>query len=232
MAESKEAYLNQPYYGPPIPSAQTPLRESRRSAADAKKFDAYTLLCTFTKIATIFIIIIGIIVLVLWLVYQPQSIKIYAESASLSTFNLSGSLLTYDLAVNFTFRNPNQKYSIYYQRLHAQAFYGKYQIGFMDFPRLHQKRKNTMPVEMRFEGREAVIAGDGSAVQSYNQEKAGGFFSVRLKMYVTVRLKMVLVKSVKFKPDVDCYLSIPAPGNATSLAAGFARTECDVNNFS
>lgn len=229
MAESKELQLNETYYGPPIPPSQTPPRNSPKPLKC--NLDLYSLLCTITKIITIFLIIIGIIVLALWLIYQPQSIKVYAESASLSTFNLSlfenSTLLAYDLAINFTFRNPNRKYSIYYQRLEAQALYGGYQIGFMGFPPLRQKRKNTMPVTVRFEGRTATEAGD-----SYNREKGQGFFNVRVRMYATVRLKMIVVESVKFKPDVDCDLRIPAPGNSTSSAAGFVRTECDVNNFS
>ncbi|KAK8928180.1 hypothetical protein KSP39_PZI017985 [Platanthera zijinensis] len=234
MTESKEGHLNQPYYGPAIPPAQIPPHESH--PPPGREFDAYSLICAFTRITTIFIIIIGLIVLALWLIYQPQSIKVFAETASLSTFNLSAagndSLLTYNVAVNFTFRNPNRKYSIYYERLDAQAFYGAYRIGSMVFPRIYQRRKDTMPVSMALEGRVVVASGDESVAGSYSRAKGEGFFNVRVKMYVVVRLKMVVVKSVKFKPDVDCDLWIPAPGNATSLAAGFARTKCDVNNFS
>ncbi|KAL0928842.1 hypothetical protein M5K25_000766 [Dendrobium thyrsiflorum] len=229
MAESQEFHLKVPYYGPPIPPSQTPSRNCPKPLKC--NFDAYSLLCTITKIITIFLITIGIIVLALWLIYQPQSIKIYADSAELSTFSISlvdnKSLLAYDLAVNFTFRNPNRKYSIYYERIEARALYAGYQIGSIGYPPLRQQRKDSMPVIARFDGRTATEAAD-----SYNREKAEGFFHVRVKMYVTVRLKMIVIESVKFKPDVDCDLRIPAPGNSTSLAAGFVGTECDVNNFS
>ncbi|XP_020594242.1 NDR1/HIN1-like protein 2 [Phalaenopsis equestris] len=229
MAESKEFQLNEPYYGPPIPPSQPPPRNSPTPLKF--NFDVYSLLCTITKVTTVFLIIIGVIVLALWLIYQPQSIKVYAESASLSTFNLSvvdnNTLLAYDLAVNFTFRNPNRKYSIYYERVDVQALYGGYQIESMRLSPLRQQRKSSMPVGVRFEGRRETAAGD-----NYGREKGEGFFRIRVKMYVTVRLKMIVVESVKFKPDVDCDLRVPAPGNSTSLAAGFVGTDCDVSNFS
>ncbi|KAK8921329.1 hypothetical protein KSP39_PZI020896 [Platanthera zijinensis] len=162
---------------------------------------------------TIILIIIGIAVVALWLIFQPQSLKARAVAASLTTFNLSGpgeGVLGYNLTVKLAFRNPNTKYSMYYERI--------------------QMRKSTMPVSMRFLGAENVT-GD-SVKRTYGREKGEGFFYVSVRVYTTVRLKMVLIKSVKFKPYIDCLLRMPVPANATSLAAGFAATQCDVRNFS
>ncbi|KAG0489691.1 hypothetical protein HPP92_006554 [Vanilla planifolia] len=240
MAESKDASfdLNQPYYGPPIPPTKPPstLPPSDRSRG-RESFNFYKLLCFSFKVFTLFLIFVGIIVLALWLIYQPLSIKVYANDASLLRFNLSstGEKLAHNLTVELSFRNPNRKYSIYYERMDAQAWYagGIQQIGSVGFPQLYQERKSTIPVRLGIEGESAVAAGNMEQVrQSYNREKGEGFFYVRVKIYATVRLKMIVVKSVKFKPDLDCFLRIPALFNATSTAAGFHPTECDVNNFS
>ncbi|KAG0452478.1 hypothetical protein HPP92_025142 [Vanilla planifolia] len=200
-------------------------------------FSFYTLLCYLVKIFTIFLIAIGIVVLALWLIYQPETIKVSAVSASLSRFNLSSSSdhLAHNLTVGLSFRNPNRKYSIYYERVEAEAWYdgGNLQIGDLGLPRMFQGRKSTMPVRVNFDGGTAVAGRERQEVkQSYDREKAEGFFYFNLRFYLTVRLKMVVVKSVKFKPDVNCYLRIPATFNASAIVAGFNSTKCDVKSFS
>ncbi|KAK8971055.1 hypothetical protein KSP40_PGU016060 [Platanthera guangdongensis] len=216
------------FYGPSIPSNSTP---SSRS----KDFSAYTILCIAFKMMTIILIIIGIAVVTLWLIFQPQSLKARAVAASLTTFDLSGpgdSILGYNLTVRLTFRNPNAKYNMYYERMQAQAIYNRQLLlATAHFPRMHQPRKSTMPVSMRFLGVENVT-GDSAVKRNYGREKGEGFFYVSIRVYTTVRLKMVLIESVKFKPYVDCLLRLPVPTNATSLAAGFTATQCDVRNFS
>ncbi|PKA51687.1 Putative syntaxin-24 [Apostasia shenzhenica] len=234
-AEAKEHQLNVPYYGPPIVPPPTDGRMPQQTPATRRSGGAYYVLCLLFRIITALIIAVGIVVLILWLVYNPESPKVFAESASLSRFALSGAgngTLAYNLTVALSFRNPNKKYSFYYKSVVAEAFYDGYQIGRTTFHRLHQGRKSTMPLGMKFEGETPAIAGDSGLQGVYNREKGGGFFYVSLKIYATIRLKMIVVESVKFRPEVDCYLRIPAPANATSLAAGFARTECDVNGFS
>lgn len=82
----------------------------------------------------------------------------------------------------------------------------------------------------RFEGRTLVI---GDTVRStFDREKGEGWFYIDLKMYLKVRLKMLIVQSVEYRPDVSCSLRLPAPGNSTSAAAGFAVTDCNVDSFS
>ncbi|KAG0499983.1 hypothetical protein HPP92_000055 [Vanilla planifolia] len=235
MAEPKqqqEAYLNQPYYGPTVlPAGAESSRPSRPT------LDGYSLICFFFKIFTTILIVVGIVVLALWLIYQPQSIKVYADTAVLSVFNLSNSgnhsSLTYNLTLTLSFRNPNRKYDTNYERLNADASYSNHlHLSSVALPRFRQNRKSTTLVSTRFEGRAEVPPGDRRVEEAFGRERDEGFFGIRIRMYATLRLKMVVVQSVKFKPDVDCYLRIPSPTNATSLTAGFHSVECDVYNFS
>ncbi|XP_020594814.1 NDR1/HIN1-like protein 10 [Phalaenopsis equestris] len=127
-------------------------------------------------------------------------------------------------------RNPNRKYSFYYERLNTVAFYDGYQFAHAGSLRNYQGRNSWMSLNVSLEGRSTVST--DSVRQGFEREKGEGFFHVRVKIYATVRLKMFMIKSEQFKPDLDCNLRLPVPSNDTSLAAGFYRTECEANHFS
>ncbi|KAH7685539.1 Late embryogenesis abundant protein LEA-2 subgroup domain-containing protein [Dioscorea alata] len=219
------------FYGPNIPP-EVPPPNLHRPKHRRHEFKPYTLLCTAFKIFTLVLITIGIIVLCLWLIYQPQTLKIHVQSANLTLFNLSPSNLTlyYNLSVNLTVRNPNQKYNLYFKRIEADALYSGSRFDFLLLPLYKQGRKNTTTLVFRFQGQNVV---NGDTVRStFDREKGEGWFYIDLKMYLKVRLKMLIVQSVEYRPDVSCSLRLPAPGNSTSAAAGFAVTECNVESFS
>ncbi|XP_039118475.1 NDR1/HIN1-like protein 10 [Dioscorea cayenensis subsp. rotundata] len=219
------------FYGPNIPP-EVPPPNVHRPKHRRHEFKPYTLLCTAFKIFTLVLITIGIIVLCLWLIYQPQTLKIHVQSANLTLFNLSASNLTlyYNLSVNLTVRNPNQKYNLYFKRIEADALYNGPRFDFLLLPLYKQGRKNTTTLVFRFQGQNLV---NGDTVRStFDREKGEGWFYIDLKMYLKVRLKMLIVQSVEYRPDVSCSLRLPAPGNSTSAAAGFAVTECNVDSLS
>jgi len=111
----------------------------------------------------------------------------------------------------------------------AVASYDSARIGEVEFPRFHQPRKSTKMVDATFRGDTTSV---GSwVVETYKRERREGWFYVRVKMYTRIRLKMIIVKTIVYSPDVDCYLRIPAPINGTA-SPGFVGTECDVQSFS
>lgn len=231
--EHKIDHLDQPYYGPPIPPA-APIA----AGAGVHRRDAYTLFCHAFRALTLVLIALGVVALVLWLVYQPSSLKAYVDSAQLTRFDLAadangtgtGQLLRYNLTVGISIRNPNRKQAVLYRRLDAVALYGGERLGYVDFPRMRQERKSTMEIRPTFHGQAAFAAAPAAAL--FGREKEEGFFGINVKLHTRVRLKVIVVNSVEYRPDVDCYIRVPDPSNATAVAQGFTPTQCHVDDFS
>ncbi|XP_062207558.1 NDR1/HIN1-like protein 10 [Phragmites australis] len=225
--EHKVDHLDQPYYGSPIPpnepAAAGGVRPARR--------DTYTLLCRAFRVLTLVLIALGVLALVLWLVYQPSSLKAYVDSAALTRFDLAnGTRLRYNLTVGVSIRNPNRKQAVLYRRLEAVALYGGERFGYVDLSRMRQERKSTVEIRPSFHGEGALVG--APAVALFSREKEEGFFNINVKLHTRVRLKVIMVNSVEYRPDVDCYIRVPDPTNATAMAQGFTPTQCHVDDFS
>lgn len=231
MAESKDAYLDQGYYGPAIP----PNQPTTRPAPSSSMFEGcspYAILCHVLKIITIVLIVIGSVVLVLWLIYQPDALKVYVDSAAVSPFNLSadGRTLSYNLTAVLTVRNPNKRVGIYYKHVQATAFYGDAKLGDVILPLFHQPKKNTTTFDLTFAGPPVAV---GRAVnETYRREKGEGWYYVSLRFYAKVRLRMIVINSIVYDPEAGCDLRLPAPTDAAAMAEGFQLTECRVDDFS
>ncbi|KAG0540272.1 hypothetical protein BDA96_03G394700 [Sorghum bicolor] len=233
--EHKIDHLDQPYYGPPIPPAP-PATTSAGVRPPGRRRDSYALFCHAFRVLTLVLIALGVVALVLWLVYQPSNLKAYVDSAQLTRFDLATDangtgtqLLRYNLTVGVSIRNPNRKQAVLYRRLDAVAFYGGQRFGYVDFPRMRQDRKSTMEVRPSFHGQAAFATGEAAL---FGREKEEGFFGINVKLHTRVRLKVIIVNSVEYRPDVDCYIRVPDPSNATAVALGFTPTQCHVDDFS
>ncbi|RLN03128.1 hypothetical protein C2845_PM13G14230 [Panicum miliaceum] len=228
--EHKIDHLDQPNYGPPIPPGAAPGAAAGVHRPPPR--DTYALLCRAFRALTLVLIALGVVALVLWLVYQPSSLKAYVDSAQLTRFDLAdnGTRLRYDLTVGVSVGNPNRKQAVLYRRLEAVALYGGERFGYADLPRMRQPRKSTVEIRTSFRGREAIVSGAAAAL--FRREKEEGFFGISVKLHARVRLKVIAVNSVEYRPDVDCYIRVPDPRTATAVAQGFAPTECRVDDFS
>lgn len=229
MAENKEAYLNQSYFGPTIPP-QEPATRRTPIPSSLQDCSPYSLLCHIFKIITIVLIVIGSTVLILWLVYQPNALNVNVETASLARYDLlPNNTLYYNLTAVLTVRNPNKRGEIYYKHVQVTAFYDGAKLNDIVLPLFHQPKKNTTTFSLSLVGPPVAV---GESVNgTYGRERREGWFNVSLKFYTKVRLRMIIINSVEYTPEADCSLRLPVPANATSLAAGFQRTECHVDQF-
>ncbi|KAM0926756.1 hypothetical protein ACQ4PT_003332 [Festuca glaucescens] len=227
--EHKIDHLDQGYYGPTIPPKE-PVTPRRLPCVAVP--DPYALLCTAFRALTFALIAVGVVALVLSLVFQPLTLKAYVDSALFTRFDLGTSgngttaQLHYNLTVALSIRNPNLKRTMVYRRLEAVALYAGERFGYMSFPRMRQERKSAMEIRPSFDGQSLVAA---AAPAAFGRDKGDGFFSINIKLYTRVRLNVAIVDSVVYSPDVDCYVSVPDPGNSTAVAHGFAATECHVD---
>lgn len=226
MTDSKQPHLNGAYYGPSVPPQTTYHRHGRGRGCGC----CGSLLCALLKIIIAIIVIVGIAVLVFWLVVRPHKVKFEVNEATLTEFNLSNNTLYYDLALNMTIRNPNKRLGIYYDKIEASPYYEDQRLTTITLTPFYQGHKNTTVLEPAFTGQNMVLL-SGSELTSYNSENASGVYSVNVKFSLRVRFKLGKIKTPKYKPKVDCDLTVPLSSGSSASTAVFTPTKCDVDYF-
>lgn len=221
MADSKQGHLNGAYYGPPVPPQRSYQSVGRHSGCGP-----CCLLCNLLKFVISIVIILGIIVLVLWLVFRPDQLKVYVESASLTEFNLSSNNnLQYNLSLTMSIRNPNKRIGIYYDYIEPRAYFDGIRFDYTTVPPFYQGHKNTTVIYPAFQGTQAL---QSSVTATYNTEKGEGYYYVDIKVHSKLRAKLGIFKIRYTKTKIDCNLKLPVPG---SSSAPFERTKCDWDLF-
>lgn len=221
-SKQQQSPLNGAYYGPAIP----PQAQTYNNIGSRSSCGPCSCLCSLIKFLISIIVILGIIVLVLWLVFRPNEIKAYVNTADLSQFNLSNNAnLQYNLSLNMSIRNPNKRIGIYYDYIEARAMYDGSRFGYTPLPTFYQGHKNTTELFPEFKG-QTLVLGD-SVSTTYNREKGEGFYYVDVTLFTRIRLKVWIAK-IRAKPHIDCTLKLPVPGKA---GGSFEPTQCDVDFF-
>lgn len=219
--------LNGAYYGPTIPPTRTHRSVGRRSSGCCCD-PLGCLFCTLFKFVLSIVITLGILLLILWLVFRPNELKVYVEDATLTSFNLNNnSTLNYNLSLAVSIRNPNRRISIYYDQLEATALYDGNRFGYDgSLPLFFQGHKNTTTVSPKFEGQAVSL---GAVSGTFEREKGEGNFYVQVKMNAKIRLKVRFVKVGHFKPKFNCNVKLPLPPAKGGSPPAFERTRCDVD---
>ncbi|KAL6614117.1 hypothetical protein ACP70R_036387 [Stipagrostis hirtigluma subsp. patula] len=225
--------FNTAYYGPPIPPQPAyyapPPAAPRRSAPAC-------LFCFLFKVIAVIVIALGALSLVLWLIFRPDTVKAYADSAALSRFDLGagggprgGSLLQYNLTVNIRVRNPN-RFGIRYDYAEAQASYDGDRFGFGTVQPFYLDSKSDGRITAAFSG--SSVMDDDDVQRTYRRETREGFYYVKVKVYADLSFKVRVFRVHDYKSKITCMLRLPVPagGNANSTAAMTPLgTRCDVD---
>ncbi|XP_020246805.1 NDR1/HIN1-like protein 12 [Asparagus officinalis] len=74
-------------------------------------------------VVTVAIIIGGLITFLLWAFTLPDSPEFFVSGFEVSNFKLSPNSLTSDFSVSVAVRNPNNKFSVRYDDVHAAVLY-------------------------------------------------------------------------------------------------------------
>ncbi|CAI9097614.1 OLC1v1034085C1 [Oldenlandia corymbosa var. corymbosa] len=219
-----EPHLNGAYYGPSIPPpSKKSYRPGRGGGSSCNPFSCccgciaqcicncvFQILCTLA-------VVLGVIILVLWLVFRPNKVKIHADDAALTQFEFSptNNTLYYDLALNLTVRNPNKRIGIYYDTIEANALYQGQRFKTVNLDPFYQHHKNTTDLHLRFQGQQ-LIPLSSDQVSNYNNDKNSKVYGIDLKLNFRIRLKFWWFKSPKVKPKMECDLEVPLIANGTS----------------
>ena len=219
MADSKQG-LNGAYYGPAVHRRQSARIIGRGSSC----CNPCSLFCSLFKFLLAIVFLLGIVVLVLWLVFRPNEVKVYVETADLQQFDLSNGSLLYNLNTNISIRNPNRRISLYFDSVESVAYYGDFRFGYTTLPPFYLGHKSTAMLNPAFKGENRPLGID--VASTFNRERSEGFFYVRIDINPRVRFKVWFIKSNKYKPRARCTLKLPVTGSA-----GFERTKCNIDLF-
>ncbi|KVI08342.1 NDR1/HIN1-like protein 3 [Cynara cardunculus var. scolymus] len=237
MSAPDQPHLNGAYYGPSIPpptkKSKSYHRPGRGGGSSCNPFSwccSCLCGCVFNLVFQILItilVLLGIAVLVFWLIFRPNAPKFHVNDAVLTQFNLSpdNNTLYYNLAVNMTFRNPNRRIGIYYDKIQANAEYHDRRFATRDLETFYLGHKKEKDVGTVFSGSQVVVLGDDRS--RYDSERSDGVYYIDLKLRLRIRLKVGWAKP-KFKPRFECDLRIPM-GSGGRAQGGFQRTKCDVD---
>ncbi|KAL9227714.1 hypothetical protein vseg_003368 [Gypsophila vaccaria] len=239
MSYQKQPELNGAYYGPSIPPSQPrgyhrPGRRGGRGCGggccllDCLCDCGCCLLGCVFKIICSILIAIGIVILIIWLILRPHEVKFYASGATLRAFNFTGPSsdnLNYNLAVNFTVRNPNKHIGVYYDTIQADTMYGGQRVQTVEATRFYQGHKNTTSFgPVLFKGQNMVFLGNDEK-GDYEKQSNEGVYDIQVKLHLRVRFKVGLFKTGTWKPKVKCDLKLPLEGTSTNVT--FKETRCD-----
>ncbi|CAN8270097.1 unnamed protein product [Cochlearia groenlandica] len=181
--------------------------------------------CIISLICNILIavaVVLAVTAIVIWLIFRPNAVKFHVTDANMNRFSLdpNTSNLDYDLDLNFTIRNPNQRLGVYYDEINVTGYYRDQRFGSGEISPFYQGHKNTTVIGARIEGRSLTAIDDG--VRSVmKEEERSGVYTIDAKVRVSVRFKYWVIKSWRFKPKFKCDdLKVPL-GSASNLTSGF-----------
>ncbi|KAK4281712.1 hypothetical protein QN277_013173 [Acacia crassicarpa] len=224
---AKQSQLNGAYYGPSIPPPTSYHRPGH--GPDCCDFCCCGLFTCICNLLLTIIIVVGIAVFVFWLLVRPNVVKFHVTDASLTQFNFtSNNTLFYNLAVNITIRNPNRKLGLYYDQIEASASYQDAWFDSQTLTPFYQGHKTTDVLNPVFAGQRFLLL-DPTQASELNKDQSSGIYNIDVTLHLKVRFKLGALKTFKFKPKVNCDLSLPLTPNGNSSAAEFQTKRCGID---
>ncbi|XP_017250668.2 NDR1/HIN1-like protein 3 [Daucus carota subsp. sativus] len=124
-----------------------------------------------------------------------------------------------------TIRNSNRRIGIYYDQIEVQALYAGQIFGTTSVPGFYLGHKETEYLNPVFDGQSLVVL-QGEDWSKFDMERQLENFSINIKLYLEVRLKMLLFTTPKYKPGIDCDLKVPLDSKG-GVSGYFESQRCD-----
>ncbi|OIW21237.1 hypothetical protein TanjilG_31105 [Lupinus angustifolius] len=224
----KQPELNGAFYGPAIPPRQQPRSHHHHGGRSC-------CCCLFSfvwKLLIALIILVGLAILIFYLIVQPRPFKFYVTGAELTQFDYTNNTLHYNMALNFTARNPNKKLSIYYDKVEALAYYEDSRFDTTNvithLNSFRQYKKSTDLMSGVFSGQHVLLL-DNDQVAKLNEDKIDGVYDIYVKLHFRIRFRLGDAITSTYKPTVKCDIEVPLSSNKTMTF--FKSTKCDVDFF-
>lgn len=124
-----------------------------------------------------------------------------------------------------TVRNPNKRIGIYYDQIEVRALYEDQRFAATNLTRFYQGHKKTDYLSPVFKGQNLLVL-EKKDLSKFNSEKDSGSYSIDVKLFLRVRFKLALFKTMKFKPKIECNLKVPLDTKG-KVSGNFTATKCD-----
>ncbi|KAJ0020461.1 hypothetical protein Pint_31770 [Pistacia integerrima] len=174
-----------------------------------------------------FIVAFLFIIFLFWLITKPTKPTFVLQDATLYAFNLSSvsapSILTSNLQVTISSRNPNQRIGIYYEKVDVYASYRNQQITLPTMiPVTYQGHKD-ISVWSPFLYGDAVPLSPYVAT-SLSQDLNTGMVLVNIKVDGKIKWRVGTWISGKYRLNANCpaYLSFGEKSKGIAFATGAA----------
>ncbi|XP_047327690.1 NDR1/HIN1-like protein 1 [Impatiens glandulifera] len=176
-------------YAAPLHTQQNPAYYNPNPYYNTQPYDDHRALFlrrVFTIVVAAFIIA-GSIAFIIWLILRPQLPDVRIDSLSVTNLNLSSSpssSISGNWDVRFTFRNPNGKITLYYDRIEGYVYYQRVSLSETTVPPFFQGKRDESPARATFAASSAFIEKPVSDGMIEDKGRGAVTFNVRLSTRV------------------------------------------------
>ncbi|KFK36451.1 hypothetical protein AALP_AA4G126100 [Arabis alpina] len=177
-------------------------------------------------------VFLGIVALILWFIFRPNVVKFQVVETNLTRFELDpqSNNLHYNLSMNFSIRNPNQRLGIHYDQLEARGYYDDQRFAAVNMTSFYQGHKNSTVVGTEMNGQSLVLLGHGGR-RDLREDQKSGVYRIDVKLRFKIRFKFGFLNSWAFRPKIKCHLKVPL-NSSTAGGFQFHPTKCHFLLFS
>ncbi|KAK7292884.1 hypothetical protein RJT34_15739 [Clitoria ternatea] len=154
---------------------------------------------------TVFLLLLGIILLILWLAYHPSKPRFAVASAAVYGLNVTSvpPLVSAAMQFNVLIRNPNRRVSIYFDRLYAYVSYREQPITpRVVLPPLFLEKHATVSLSPEIGG--ATVPATVEMVSELGMDQNYGVVGVKLVFVGRLRWKSGDINSAHYGLYVKC----------------------------
>ncbi|RDY07131.1 NDR1/HIN1-like protein 12, partial [Mucuna pruriens] len=153
---------------------------------------------------TVFLLLLGIIILILWLAYHPSKPRFTVTSAAVYGLNAtSPPLMSISMQFNVLIRNPNKRVSIYFDRLSAYVSYRNQPITpHVVLPPLFLEKHSAVALSPEIGGVPVPVTEDVS--NGLALDETYGVVGVKLVLLGRLRWKAGEINSAHYGLYVKC----------------------------
>ncbi|KAE8731127.1 hypothetical protein F3Y22_tig00002840pilonHSYRG00348 [Hibiscus syriacus] len=168
----------------------------------------------------IFLLIVLITILLIWAILRPSKPRFILQDTTVYAFNASTpNLLTSNLQITLSSRNPNDRIGIYYDRLDVYATYNNQQITLRtSIPPTYQGHNEINVWSPFINGNSVPIAPEFCA--SLESQQAAGSVFLIIKIDGRVRWKVGAFVSGRYHLYVRCPAYITFGSRSTGVVVG------------
>lgn len=180
-----------------------------------------------------FLIILGLILFIFFLVVRPQLPDVYINSLTVSNFNVSKNQVSGKWDLSLQFRNPNSKMSLHYDSVLCSVYYDHASLSDTRLQPFGQGKKDQTPINATLSVSGTYV--DGKLADSIGKERAAKGnveFNLRMVSWVTFRYGAFRRRRFVTIYCDDVAVGVPATSSSGKMVGSSKRCKTYWNKVS